>query len=54
MEGDPKRAAMNISHLFFVGDILVFCKAKQNQICAMRALLLCFDVALGLKVNFDT
>lgn len=40
-----------ISHLLFVDDTLVFCKADNSHIQTLRALLLCFEAVSGLKVN---
>lgn len=51
--GNPVRGALNIFYLLFVDDTLFFCEVEQNHIQTLRALLLCFEVALGLKVNLD-
>lgn len=48
----PDRGIINISHLF-ADDTLIFCEADQNQIRALKALLLCLEAASRLKVNFD-
>lgn len=41
---------LNVSHLLFVGDTLLFCDASHDCICASRALL-CFKFVSTLKVN---
>ena len=40
-----------ISHLLFADDTLVFCGANTEHISSLRALLVCFEVVYGLKVN---
>ncbi|XP_042953731.1 uncharacterized protein LOC122290185 [Carya illinoinensis] len=51
--GTPGGGSINISHLLFADDTLVFCEANQLQVRVLKALLLCFEVASGLKVNLD-
>ncbi|XP_041011350.1 uncharacterized mitochondrial protein AtMg01250-like [Juglans microcarpa x Juglans regia] len=51
--GYPNRCTLNISHFLFADNTLTFCEANQNQIRAMRELLLCFEAASCLKVKFD-
>lgn len=43
---------VNISHLQFADDIIIFCEAKWAKIVAMRRSLRCFEVVSGLKINF--
>lgn len=51
--GDPDRGTVTLSHLLFADDTLIFYEADRNQLRALKALLLCFEAASGLKVNFD-
>lgn len=43
--------SISISNLLFVDDTVFFCGAKIDQIRALRALLLRFEAAFGLKMN---
>ncbi|KAF5472823.1 hypothetical protein F2P56_009502 [Juglans regia] len=49
--GEAASSSINISHLLFADDTLIFCDAKQEQIRALRAFLLCFEAVSRLKVN---
>ncbi|XP_041002875.1 uncharacterized protein LOC121248468 [Juglans microcarpa x Juglans regia] len=49
----PGGGSINISHLLFADDTLIFCEADNNQIRVLKALLLCFEAVSGLKVNLD-
>lgn len=51
--GTPDRGIINISHLLFADDTLVFCEPDQNPVHALKALLLCIEPVSGLEVNFD-
>jgi hypothetical protein len=42
---------INISHLLFVDDILVFSEANPNHLRYLRVLLVCFEAVSGLNVN---
>jgi hypothetical protein len=42
---------INISHLLFVDDILVFSEANPDYLRYPRVLLVCFEAVYGLKVN---
>ena len=44
---------LEVSHLFFVDDTLVFFKASLNQLVHLCWLLMWFEACLGLKVNLE-
>ena len=44
---------MEVSHLLFADDTLIFCEPKVEEICNLRCLLLCFEAVLGLKINLS-
>jgi hypothetical protein len=48
---EPNR--VNVSHLLFADDTLVFCEANESQIRHVGALLVCFEAVAGLKVNLS-
>lgn len=52
-EGDINHGIINISHVFFAHDTLLFCEVDQGHIQSLRAILLCFEVVSGLKVNLS-
>ena len=47
------RGCPNITHLFFVNDILLFCKASAQQCLELVQILNSYEVALGQKINGD-
>jgi hypothetical protein len=51
--GSRHSEAMEVSHLLFVDDILIFCEPKMEQLLNLRCLLLCFEAVLGLKINLS-
>jgi hypothetical protein len=42
---------VEVSHLLFADDTLIFCGADASQISYLGALLVCFEAISGLKVN---
>ncbi|XP_041009392.1 uncharacterized protein LOC121253445 [Juglans microcarpa x Juglans regia] len=48
---DARIGTLEMTHLLFADDSLVFYGASHNHIHALRALLLCFEVTSRLKVN---
>jgi hypothetical protein len=44
-------SVVNISHLLFVDNTLVFCGANLGHLCYLHALFLCFKIASSLKIN---
>jgi hypothetical protein len=51
LSGFSVSEAVNISHLLFADDTLVFCGANPDHLRYLRVLFLCFEVVSGLKVN---
>ena len=43
----------SISHLLFVDDTLVFCKASKDQLIYLRWVLFWFEASYGLEINLD-
>lgn len=43
---------VEINLLQFADDTLFFCQPKINSIIAIKAVLRCFEIVSGLKVNF--
>jgi hypothetical protein len=43
--------SVNISHLLFADDTLVFCGANPSHLHHLRVLLLFFEAVYGIKVN---
>jgi hypothetical protein len=50
--GSSEQARVNVSHLLFADDT-IFCGVNASQIRHIRALLVCFEAVMGLKVNLS-
>jgi len=46
------RDRVKVNMLQYVDDTLFFCEANTKSIFNIKAILLCFELAYGLKVNF--
>jgi hypothetical protein len=51
--GSREQDRVEVSHLLFADDTLIFCGADASQINYMGALLVCFEAVSGLKVNMS-
>jgi hypothetical protein len=49
--GSGSNGVINISHLLFAGDTLVFCGANPDHLHYLRLLFLSFEAVSGLKIN---
>ena len=45
------RSSLNISHLFFVDDTIVFCEASKEHLTHLSWILLWFEAASGIRIN---
>ena len=46
-----RRQTVNISHLLFADDTVVFCEAKKEYITHLSWILFWFEAASGLRIN---
>jgi hypothetical protein len=51
--GSSSNGEINISHLLFADDTLVFCGASPDHLLYLRMLLLSFEAVSGLKISLD-
>ena len=50
--GSRHSEAMEVSHLLFADDTLIFCEPKVEQLRNLRCLLLCFEAVSGVENKF--
>ena len=48
-----REQAVNITHLLFADDTIVFCEAKKEALLHLGWILFWFEATLGLKINLD-
>ena len=48
-----RRPTLNISHLFFVDDKVVFCEANKEHLTHLSWILFWFETASGLRINLS-
>lgn len=41
-----------VTHLQFADDAIILCEAKEEEVRNEKVIMLCFEVVMGLKVNF--
>jgi hypothetical protein len=51
MVGSRSGGAINISHLLFADDTLIFSEANPDHLRNLRSLFLCFEAVSGLRIN---
>ncbi|WMV58412.1 hypothetical protein MTR67_051797 [Solanum verrucosum] len=44
---------VEITHLLYANDAVIFCEPKAEQICYIRLMLMVFEVVTGLRVNWS-
>lgn len=42
---------IEITHIFFADDTLIFCQPDVNTLLMLRCIILCFQAVSGLKIN---
>jgi hypothetical protein len=49
--GRTGNSSVNVSHLLYADDTILFCDAHPEQLLYIRMVLTCFEAVTGLKVN---
>ncbi|XP_020266271.1 uncharacterized protein LOC109841739 [Asparagus officinalis] len=49
----PINMSQKVCCLQYADDTLVFCKNKRKQLTVLKLILYCFELASGLKINFN-
>jgi hypothetical protein len=49
--GSENVGGIDVSHLLFVDDNLIFCGAYLEYLCNLHYLFLCFESISGFKIN---
>jgi hypothetical protein len=49
--GSRSGGAINISHLLFANNTLIFCGSNPDHLRNLRCLFLCFQTVSGLRIN---
>jgi hypothetical protein len=49
--GSRSSGTINIFHLLFVDDTLIFCETNPNHLRNLCSLFLCFEEVSGLRIN---
>ena len=49
--GPVNSTGIQVSHLLFADDTILFCDTSREQILSIRLVLTCFQAFTGLKVN---
>ncbi|PSS08274.1 Endonuclease [Actinidia chinensis var. chinensis] len=47
------RAEVNVSHLQFADDTVIFCEYDKREVISIKRILRCFELLSGLKINFS-
>ena len=53
IRGVREKEELEVSHLLYADDILLFCKDNPNQLACLRWILMWFEALSGLKINLS-
>ena len=51
--GDALEDILEVSHLLYADDTILFCDAYPEQVTCLRQVLMCFEAVTGLRVNMS-